>query len=344
MDTRKSAVNLQPDERDAFLEALLKLKAREAANVPPGTSIYDQFVALHGAVMAVVTPGVPAPINFAHWSIGFLPWHRQYIRLFELALQEEVAGVTLPYWDWPNHIDVVAELFTPDFLSSLRLGGPLPITDGVLRRQIPTNERPAWWPAGIQGFDVHQNLEEGLGRHLRRGSAQSSWPPQPSRIAMLESLNIPVDGRNALWAFWLVLEQGHNQITPWTHNAGHNFIGGHMALGFSPNDPIFWLHHANVDRIWAKWQANRLADAAGTTHADHWPAPDETSPFTGQQAPLGHRLNDAMWPWVGNAQGYQSVSASQAVLNRLHDYSGDPSATVADMLDISAMDYAYSDP
>jgi hypothetical protein len=27
-----------------------------------------------------------------------------------------------------------------------------------------------------------------------------------------------------------------------------------MAGDFSPNDPLFWLHHANVDRLWAIWQ------------------------------------------------------------------------------------------
>ncbi len=24
----------------------------------------------------------------------------------------------------------------------------------------------------------------------------------------------------------------------------------------SPADPIFWMHHAQVDRIWSLWQAN----------------------------------------------------------------------------------------
>jgi hypothetical protein len=28
-----------------------------------------------------------------------------------------------------------------------------------------------------------------------------------------------------------------------------------MGSGMSPLDPIFWLHHCNVDRIWAEWQA-----------------------------------------------------------------------------------------
>jgi hypothetical protein len=34
----------------------------------------------------------------------------------------------------------------------------------------------------------------------------------------------------------------------------HRWIGGDMLSMTSPNDPIFFLHHSNVDRIWAKWQ------------------------------------------------------------------------------------------
>jgi tyrosinase len=32
-------------------------------------------------------------------------------------------------------------------------------------------------------------------------------------------------------------------------------VGGDMATGSSPSDPLFWLHHANLDRLWAKWQS-----------------------------------------------------------------------------------------
>jgi tyrosinase len=38
----------------------------------------------------------------------------------------------------------------------------------------------------------------------------------------------------------------------------------------SPRDPIFWLHHANVDRIWASWmQANELGTPATALWAEH---------------------------------------------------------------------------
>lgn len=39
------------------------------------------------------------------------------------------------------------------------------------------------------------------------------------------------------------------------HNPVHNIIGNAMADMISPNDPIFWLHHANVDRLWVAWVA-----------------------------------------------------------------------------------------
>jgi tyrosinase len=37
------------------------------------------------------------------------------------------------------------------------------------------------------------------------------------------------------------------------HNPIHNLIGNAMADMISPVDPIFWLHHANVDRLWVAW-------------------------------------------------------------------------------------------
>lgn len=41
------------------------------------------------------------------------------------------------------------------------------------------------------------------------------------------------------------------------HNTVHGWVGGTMNnIMISPADPLFWLHHAEVDRIWSAWQAN----------------------------------------------------------------------------------------
>lgn len=45
------------------------------------------------------------------------------------------------------------------------------------------------------------------------------------------------------------------------HNPVHDIIGSVMATMQSPVDPIFWLHHANVDRLWVAW----VAAGAGRT-------------------------------------------------------------------------------
>lgn len=96
------------------------------------------------------------------------------------------------------------------------------------------------------------------------------------------------------------------------HNSGHTTIGGDMTDMFvSPGDPIFWLHHANIDRIWALWQAQDSARqyAVGNPIAPRpnpmlvWPdAPSGNVtpafplvrlkvPGTSTQALVGHVLN-----------------------------------------------------
>ena len=58
------------------------------------------------------------------------------------------------------------------------------------------------------------------------------------------------------------------------HNGGHRWIGGDMATMSSPNDPAFWFHHAQVDRIWSIWQKNnqgKMAHLSGSeANLDLW--------------------------------------------------------------------------
>ncbi|MFN0125291.1 MAG: tyrosinase family protein [Verrucomicrobiales bacterium] len=57
-------------------------------------------------------------------------------------------------------------------------------------------------------------------------------------------------------AFQTTLEGG-------PHNSGHRAVGGTMASASSPADPIFWMHHANIDRLWAIWQAQHPTKKPG---------------------------------------------------------------------------------
>jgi tyrosinase len=60
------------------------------------------------------------------------------------------------------------------------------------------------------------------------------------------------------------------------HNSGHVWVGGSMlSIPTAPTDPVFWMHHAEIDRLWATWQAvnpgqnPNLAGAAAIM--DPWP-------------------------------------------------------------------------
>jgi tyrosinase len=40
----------------------------------------------------------------------------------------------------------------------------------------------------------------------------------------------------------------------YVHGFVHNAVGGTMSGSSSPADPLFWLHHANIDRLWSVWE------------------------------------------------------------------------------------------
>jgi tyrosinase len=41
------------------------------------------------------------------------------------------------------------------------------------------------------------------------------------------------------------------------HNSGHVWVGGSMgSIPTAPCDPVFWMHHAEIDRIWSVWQTS----------------------------------------------------------------------------------------
>ena len=79
---------------------------------------------------------------------------------------------------------------------------------------------------------------------------------------------------------------------PWraTRTAlAHTSFGGSISsIGSAARDPLFFLLHCNVDRLWAKWQRQNgrfnAAQAASYDPGSH---------------PIGHNLPDTMWPWNG---------------------------------------------
>lgn len=58
------------------------------------------------------------------------------------------------------------------------------------------------------------------------------------------------------------LPTGAGMVEGYGHNYIHELVGGLMKrLTTAASDPIFWLHHSNVDRVWATWHARQAASA-----------------------------------------------------------------------------------
>jgi hypothetical protein len=61
------------------------------------------------------------------------------------------------------------------------------------------------------------------------------------------------------------------------HSTPHNMIGGDMATMVSPNDPIFWLHHCFIDKIWHDWQTMSADRATAYSGSNFGGAPASPS-------------------------------------------------------------------
>ena len=82
---------------------------------------------------------------------------------------------------------------------------------------------------------------------LARWSVTRNW--RPSELAAAADLNAVKAFPGTFTGFQTLLEGA-------VHGGTHNAVGGDMAGAASPTDPLFWLHHAFIDKTWADWQAS----------------------------------------------------------------------------------------
>lgn len=223
MAIRKDANSLTSAERTELVDAFKILKA---------TGVYDQFVLRHAnAIMSAI-----------HRCPAFLPWHRRFIWDLERELQR-VSGnpdLGLPYWNWPEG-GAGASIWDDDLL-----GG-----NGAIGTQIVTTG-----PFRSGEWEIVNSSGVAAGP-LRRAFGQENWArslPTQQEIEQVLAV-IPYDGfpwntesnpsfRNQLEGF-----RGPN-----LHNRGHGWVGGSMLPMTSPNDPVFFMHHCMVDKVWHEWQ------------------------------------------------------------------------------------------
>lgn len=47
-----------------------------------------------------------------------------------------------------------------------------------------------------------------------------------------------------------------------THRGAHAWVGGVMSTPLSPRDPVFYLHHTYIDKLWAEWEQERQGESS----------------------------------------------------------------------------------
>jgi len=175
-----------------------------------------------------------------HNNGAFLPWHRGYILQVENRLQQEDCRVTVPYWDWRLHPNILtashwgnaADQFSGDGDPSTHC-----VTDGPFGENSDS--------AAVFAPYLQTN-GQCLERRLFDGQAASTSDVQ-NLIAQYSTANQYNGFRNRL-------EHG-----PGLHDSVHCMVGGNMCSARASNDPIFFSHHANLDYIWWGWQAQSPA-------------------------------------------------------------------------------------
>lgn len=146
----------------------------------------------------------------------FLPWHRAYLWHLEQALQDLVAGVALPWWDWTRDRRIPTA-----YAEAEVAGGPNPLFSTHV--SLPRTDPP-----------IDRDTQRDPG-----GNPQARLPTERQVAALLDEGD---------WAtFNDDLEQLHDEVHVW--------VGGDMSdIITAAYDPIFYAHHGMIDRIWSLWQ------------------------------------------------------------------------------------------
>lgn len=201
--------------------------AMQAKPVNDSTSWAYQ-AAIHGTY---VTPPLAQWNQCRHGSWYFVSWHRMYLYFFERIVRAQVIANggpstwALPYWNYDGGGD--HNTLPPAFRNPTRADGSTnPLY--VASRNAGINSGAAGLPASITSPAF------AMGRTTFTGASEFGGGIT-----------------SALGQFWS--QTGRLEQTP--HNDVHVAIGGLMGdPDTAAQDPIFWLHHANIDHLWWLWQ------------------------------------------------------------------------------------------
>ncbi|KAI9228375.1 MAG: hypothetical protein DHS80DRAFT_15642, partial [Piptocephalis tieghemiana] len=224
---RKEIRSLSKQERQDYFDAIKELMIKDPAS---GISTWDVIAKCHDD-----------STHFAHNSAWFFPWHRMYLHRVETILQTINPNVYLPRWEWTldSQAPEASVVFTAEFY-----GG-----NGGSKNQCITNGpfadyKPFYVPSGAPKC-IYREFDEG------------------DRIGSFTATDI----LTRVISVSKTYSNLHDAIEGSIHGGVHVGIGGLMNSMLSPQDPIFFGHHAMIDYIWWQWQ-KAYPDKANTINGE----------------------------------------------------------------------------
>lgn len=312
---RKSYKDLSPTQKQKLIEAIRILQTSKIGN--SSLSKYDIYVDWHVKAMSKMVNG-RMDQNLAHSGPIFLPWHREFLRRFERDLQIAIDDheLFLPYWNWvedemsPRSSEIWSDSFMggngdPTFNDPTI---PIPlsndtgyvVTTGPFKYQKGVNSShtvPLYDQNGEVVFDDNGNQ---VRLPLLRWFQIGADFPTSTKINDILQLNT-YDSPDWFKHYEDTNISFRNSLEGWNpygaHNSVHVWVYGTMVNMYSPGDPVFFLNHCNVDRLWAEWQMK-----PGRNPTEWYPA-DEVVPVE------GHRRSDKMFPWDNDNDGHPTVES-----------------------------------
>ncbi|KAE9377099.1 Di-copper centre-containing protein [Stipitochalara longipes BDJ] len=229
---------------------------------------YFQIAGIHGRPYitwnnASEVPGSGWGGYCTHGSILFLTWHRPYLVLVEQLLASHVQAIAqsynstiyeaaannfrLPYWDWAS-IPAMPDVVSEQYIQITTASGVKTVSNPLYQYKFPSSLNPSYFPASdgpiTQDPYTIRDVTSTVNAKLQASGAMAA-----AYRALTKETSF--DGFCTSAAAGLAIENIHDNI--------HVDIGGgagHMSfLAYSAFDPIFWLHHTNIDRLFAIWQA-----------------------------------------------------------------------------------------
>ncbi|KAJ1918234.1 hypothetical protein IWQ60_007552 [Tieghemiomyces parasiticus] len=212
-------------ERRRFLAAHRRLNDPRSSR----PNRFDHLVAHHGQHH-----------DFIHEGAPIFPWHRVFISDYEAALQVIDPAVTLPYWDWSEHglYPETSPVFQggSDWFGGNGAGPHHCVPDGALADLPVFYTEEKTFPAG-QAPCLRRRFDKANG-------TMSTWFEDVAIRRWLRAADNYTEFREAIEPpHWLV----------------HTSLAGDMNTRYAPNDVLFFLHHAYIDKLWNDWMAMDLS-------------------------------------------------------------------------------------